>query len=305
MKVTTDCSVTSRPLRTRSKFDPKSLFTGGEQGVLIGPNPVDKVFADTTASSNALFGNSVARIDDQSGSSHNAIQFSTSLRPLLGRAPVTAAPGGAIDQGSGPAFIRFDLADDVIGAALPAGGIVDLMVFGRKGSYRQQNVEIMPGDGLQIGPYKVTGTPYDLMPSLGDIVGWVAVDRPLTGAEVAALANHHAKLGAKGLLTPTGPNIAPITGMTMNGSGIAGSASVPMAGVYRVSFDIASSDPSGFGVRVTTTNPVSNSVFVNAPGSYSFFVYPSVGSIRLNHGQASNLQLVNIEYRQMVVQEAS
>ena len=90
-------------------------------------------------------------------------------------------------------------------------------------------------------------------------------------------------------------------GMIMNESGIAGSASIPMAGVYRVSFDIASSEPSGFGVRVPTTQP--NLKFGLCQRARRLCV--SRRSVQWpHHGQARNLQLVNIQNRQMVVKAA-
>lgn len=68
----------------------------------------------------------------------------------------------------------------------------------------------MPGDSLQIGPEKVSGSPYHPIPALGDIVGCLTVDRPLTWAEVAVLTKNPSELGAKRLLTATELHIAPI-----------------------------------------------------------------------------------------------
>lgn len=202
MKVITDFSVSSRPLRVGAGFTPRSLFAQGAGGVYWSAAQPDRVFADTPASAPGLFGHSVARVNDLSPNERNAVQASAALRPLLGRAPVDAPPGGAIDQGSGPAFIRFDLADDVLPITFPDGGTFDVMVFGRKGSWIARDVEIAAEGSLNIGPTTITGGPAGLLTALGDIVGWTAVDRTLTEAEVNRLVQFHKARGAKGLLVP-------------------------------------------------------------------------------------------------------
>lgn len=111
-----------------------------------------------------------------------------------------------------PAFLRFDLSDDVMPNSFPNGGTVDVAVFGRRGSWVARDVAIAPTGSLAIGPGSITGGPAGLLQALGDIVGWVAVDRTLTGSEINRLLRYHKARGAKGLLVPGGPELAPNPG---------------------------------------------------------------------------------------------
>ena len=206
MKIVTDFSVTSRPLRVGAGFSPLSLFAEGETGAYLLVLPPDRAFADLDGLLSAAFGQSLARIDDLSANALHAIQPNAAQRPLLGRAPLGAATGGPVDQGSGLAVIRFDLADDVLPVAFPDGGTFDVMLFGRQGSWIERDVTIAPAGSLNIGPETFTGAPKRLMHALDDIVGWVAVDRTITADEVARLARYHKARGAKGLLVP-GPEL--------------------------------------------------------------------------------------------------
>ncbi len=206
MKIVTDFSVTSRPLRIGAGFDPRGLFGPGVMGVYWSSAHVSAVFSDTGGGTPAPFGGSVARVNDQGPNGLDAVQPSAALRPLLGRAPVTAQPSGPIDQGSGPAFLRFDLSDDVLPTTFPTGGTFDVMVFGRRGSWIARDVSIASAGNFNIGPTSFTGAVAGVLPALGDIVGWLAVDRTLSAAEATRLVNHHKALGAKGLLFP-GPQL--------------------------------------------------------------------------------------------------
>lgn len=386
MKIVTDLSVTSRPLRGGAGFNPRDLFATGASGFHWSAAQLAPVFADTAAATPALFGQSVARVNDQGPNGLDTVQASPALRPLLGRAPVAGrrnmlqhtenltaswwsnlgvtvaeTDGGAfalaaqagggekalrsgpnifpddpedalwsVDvqfvnwplvgllgvngamsssnqaaasfdleagevawsasgtaatitplpdawyritmQGGGtfrsrwtlimldgagatssanqqwiavgtetvrlrrpqferapsptpyqrvgnaldvtedgfpsPAFIRFDLSDDVLPTTIPTGGTFDVMIFGRKGSWIERDVEIAAADSLNIGPTRITGsTPGTLLDALGDIVGWVAVDRTLTQTEVTRLVQYHKARGAKGLLVPGGAEL--------------------------------------------------------------------------------------------------
>lgn len=205
MKITTDFSLTSRPARIGSGVSLMSLFAQGETGALLSAGS-SAMFSDLDGQIPATFGQSLARINDLSLNARHARQPAAALRPLLGRAPADAPQGGAIDQGSGPAFIRFDLADDVLTTVFPSGGSFDVLVFGRKGSWIMRDVEIAPEGTLDIGPTSLTGAIIGLLPALGDIVGWAAIDRPLSEGEVARLLSYHKARGAKGFLIP-GPEL--------------------------------------------------------------------------------------------------
>lgn len=206
MKVITDFSVSSRPLRVGAGFTPRALFRNGHTGVWIDAARRTGIFSnvDGTLPFTAP-GDAVARADDQSGNDHHALQSSLALRPLFGRAPVGVPSGGALDQGAGPHFIRFDLADDALSVALPAGSY-DVMIFGRAGSWIERGVAIGSGGSLDVGPRTISGAPSGVMTALGDIVGWVVVDRISTEPEITRLLGYHKARGAKGLLVP-GPEL--------------------------------------------------------------------------------------------------
>lgn len=204
MKIITDISITARPLRVGRAFDPSVLFAGGVAGGAYAATSPGMAFSDLDGLVPAQIGQSVARVDNLGANLQHVIQPSSALRPLLGRAPVDAAPGGSIDQGSGPSFLRFDLSDDVLGTTFAGGGTFDVIVFGRQGSWIERDVAITAGASLNIGPRSFAGAPQGVLAALGDIVGWVAVGRTLTPGEVTRLLRYFGGYGAAGLLEPQG-----------------------------------------------------------------------------------------------------
>lgn len=106
-----------------------------------------------------------------------------------------------------PRFIRFDLSDDVLPTNFTNGFTGDVLVFGRKGSWVERDLTIAAGGNLNIGPQTFTGAPAGMLPALGDIVGWTAVDRTLDEDEIARAVAYHRQKGAKGLLVP-GPELS-------------------------------------------------------------------------------------------------
>jgi hypothetical protein len=168
------------------------------------PNSI--LFTDTAGTTPANFGQSVARVKDGNLDRRPGLQSSTALRPLAGRAPIGAAPGGPIDQGSGPTFLRFDLSDDRIAHTFPNGFTGDVMLFGRNGSYIEENVTIAPNGVLNIGPRAVAGGIPGSLDACGDIVGWLPVGREITAQERQYMVDYYKERGAKGLLVP-GPEL--------------------------------------------------------------------------------------------------
>jgi hypothetical protein len=67
---------------------PRTLFRNGEEGAIIDASRAETVFADDAGTTPATYGGSVARVNDIGPNGRNAFQSSSSLRPLLGRAPV-------------------------------------------------------------------------------------------------------------------------------------------------------------------------------------------------------------------------
>lgn len=204
MKVIHDISLTGRAVQCRG-MAVEALFPA-DGGSLWVDVEATSAFQDTAGTILAAYGQSVARIDDMGPNGLNGLQNSTTARPLLGRAPVSAAEGGVIDQGEGPAFLRFDLADDSLSHNLASGIAGDLIVFGRNGSWLARGLSVSPGGVLSIGPRSASGTVQGMLHAVGDIAGWVALDRALSDAEQAALISHFRLRGARGLLVP-GPEL--------------------------------------------------------------------------------------------------
>jgi hypothetical protein len=68
---------------------PRTLFRNGEEGAIIDASRAETAFADEAGTTPATYGGSVARVDDIGPNGRNAVQSSSSLRPLLGRLPET------------------------------------------------------------------------------------------------------------------------------------------------------------------------------------------------------------------------
>lgn len=118
---------------------------------------------------------------------------------------------------SSPAYLRFDLSDDKMTHTFPEGFTGDVMLFGRKGSWIEENVTIPPGGDLDIGPGGVNadasgfesnpdgGIP-GVLEAIGDVVGWLPVGRVLSASERQYMVEYYKERGAKGLLVP-GPEL--------------------------------------------------------------------------------------------------
>lgn len=90
MKVITDFSVSSRPLRVGAGFSPRCLFRGGMTGIWMDASSIQGIFGNLEGTPpNAQPGQQIARLNDASGNELHALQPSVALRPLLGRAPAT------------------------------------------------------------------------------------------------------------------------------------------------------------------------------------------------------------------------
>lgn len=204
MKVIHDISLTGRPVRCGG-MAVEALFPADGKSLWVDVDATS-AFQDTAGTVPAVYGQSVARIDDMGPNGLNALQSSATARPLLGRAPVSAAEGGVIDQGEGPAFLRLDLTDDSLSHSLASGLAGDLIVFGRSGSWIVRDLSVSPSGALSIGPSSASGAVQGMLHAVGDITGWVGLDRALSDAELAALISYFRLRGARGLLV-TGPEL--------------------------------------------------------------------------------------------------
>jgi hypothetical protein len=90
MKIVTDFTVLSRPMRIGRSFNPAGLFGATDRGVFFDPSQSASLFENTTATLGAtLPGQSVARINDVSGKGSPAQQAISSARPVLGVLPAS------------------------------------------------------------------------------------------------------------------------------------------------------------------------------------------------------------------------
>jgi hypothetical protein len=96
-------------------------------------------------------------------------------------------------------YLRFDQVDDHMTQTFPDGIQGDLIICGTEGSWVDENVVIPAGGDLTIGPKDLPNTP-DMFSALGDIIGWVLIDRVTTAYERRAVISYYRSKGAKGLL---------------------------------------------------------------------------------------------------------
>ena len=100
-------------------------------------------------------------------------------------------------------YLRFDHVDDTLIQTFPDGLTGDLIVCGTAGSWVDEGVSVAAGGDLTIGPKDLPNTA-GVFPALGDIVGWVPIDRTLTGEERSRIIDYYKGRGAKGKLVPSG-----------------------------------------------------------------------------------------------------
>lgn len=146
-------------------------------------------------------------------------------------------------------FLRFD-ADDVIQSTIPAGLTGQVLVAGRSGSW-VNDVAIAPGGSMFIGTdlgyfqnttQSWTGGLRRGLTAIGDVIGWTVRAGGFSADELNRLLRDYGRKGAAGLLTATGPNLAPNpnfdtdSGWTKSGAGVSWSN-----GQYTIS-DVAGVD---------------------------------------------------------------
>ncbi|PHS43432.1 MAG: hypothetical protein COB05_18230, partial [Marinobacter sp.] len=102
-------------------------------------------------------------------------------------------------------YLRFDGIDDCMTQTFPDGFEGDLIVCGTKGSWIDEGVSIPAGGELTIGLTGLPNTP-NILPALGDIIGWVPVSRTTTEEERQRIIGYYKGRGAKGRLV-LGPEL--------------------------------------------------------------------------------------------------
>lgn len=75
--------------RGRLPFNPASLFSQGEEGVLFDPSDLSSMYQGRTGTTAAAVGSPVGQLLDKSGNGNHAIAPSDAARPILARVPAT------------------------------------------------------------------------------------------------------------------------------------------------------------------------------------------------------------------------
>ncbi len=101
MRIVTDLSVGSAPVRPRRGWSPAWLFQGSGEGAWYDPGAAGAVWRDTAGTLPALPGDGVARIDDLSGNGNHATQATAAARPIL-------------RQSGGLYWLEYDGVDDAL-----------------------------------------------------------------------------------------------------------------------------------------------------------------------------------------------
>jgi hypothetical protein len=175
-----------------ANFLPLDMFANGEKGAWRDPSDPASLFQDGSGAP-AQFGGTVYAIRDDVHAV-NTFQQSSSLRPVYYKDPDTQIVG-----------LRFDHVDDRMTQNFPDGIQGDLIICGTEGSWIDENVVIPAGGDLTIGPKDLPNTP-GMFSVLGDIIGWVLIDRVTTVYERRAVISYYRSKGAKGLLVE-GPEL--------------------------------------------------------------------------------------------------
>lgn len=104
-------------------------------------------------------------------------------------------------------FARFDNSDDALVTTLPDGHTGDLIIFGRKGTWKEANTVAAAGTFTLGGTIAGTPATPGIMRAIGDVAGYLLTGKTLTDEETRRLTQYYASRGAKGLLVP-GPELA-------------------------------------------------------------------------------------------------
>ena len=230
-----------------------------------------------------------------------------------------------------PAFLRFDLSDDVMPTAFPDGGTFDVLVAGRGGQWIERDVEIAAGGTLNIGPNEFTGTSTRLLLNvLGDIVGWTCVDRTIDPDELNRLVQYHRGREAKGLLVPGPDELSPFTegfsgfsaltsGWTVSGNNLicapgASALNLPIVptgaeGMYQfiLGFDDSHTAAGSIAIRFSAAESARTTFSASdaAAGQFTTAIrgVDGAASFRFRPSGGANFVITSLSARKMVPQE--
>lgn len=118
MKIVTDLSVMSRPLRVGQGFSPNALFDAMDAGLWFDPSDRLSLFRDTAGTIPvSAVGQAVARINDKTGNGVHATQPISAARPIY-----------RLDSG-GRAYLEFDGVDDFLATATLVPGSAEMQLI--------------------------------------------------------------------------------------------------------------------------------------------------------------------------------
>jgi hypothetical protein len=90
--------------RVIGRFDPLSLFTGGQLGAWYDPSDLSSMFQDSAGTTPAAVDSPVGKLNDKSGNGYHLTQGTSSARPVL-------------RFGGGFYYLEFDGVDDALAAS--------------------------------------------------------------------------------------------------------------------------------------------------------------------------------------------
>jgi hypothetical protein len=99
------------------RFNPRSLFAAGEQGVWYDPSDLSTLFQDSAGTTPVTVGDPVARINDKSGRGNHATQATAARRPILRQ------------LAGGEYYLEFDGIDDSLVTSTITPGTDKAQVF--------------------------------------------------------------------------------------------------------------------------------------------------------------------------------
>ncbi|WP_306119886.1 MULTISPECIES: DUF2793 domain-containing protein [unclassified Roseitalea] len=175
---------------TTDAFSPDWLFGGGEDGAWCSPADLSTVFEDAAATTQAAETDPVGHVVDRSGNQAHATQAGASLRPQL--------------AGTTHGRLVLDGVDDKLTHTFAGPVVGDLLIAGTDGCWIEEGIDETT---LDIGPIDAPIS-RRLFASgvLGDIVGWLVIDRATTAGERADFVAYYNARGAGALLV-AGPEL--------------------------------------------------------------------------------------------------
>jgi hypothetical protein len=174
------------------RFDPASLFAGGEAGAWYDPSDLSAMFQDDAGTVPAAVDMPVGRLLDRSGRGNHAVQANAAARPMLRQ------------SGAGRLFLEFDGVDDQLVAAFSISQPIERVSAIRQLAWTTSG-RIFASSSVNAGALYMAGT----APRLGLYSGiaGISTGAVAVGADAVIAERHHE---AASRITVNGD--APVTG---------------------------------------------------------------------------------------------